>query len=127
MARSPYDTLWCRLMANVAEPDNEQACWNWLGKRDRLWYGRLNLYVPALGETKTVMAHLAGWICHQAQPANADEFWLAYLEFSCSGLELDHLCVMPCCVNVDHLEPVTPSENCRRRDTRRQRGVFAPP
>jgi hypothetical protein len=30
------------------------------------------------------------------------------------GLELDHLCQMPRCVNPDHLEPVTHAENQRR-------------
>lgn len=30
------------------------------------------------------------------------------------GLELDHKCRIPCCVNPDHLEPVTHAENVRR-------------
>ena len=30
------------------------------------------------------------------------------------GLELDHLCRITCCVNPQHLEPVTPYENWRR-------------
>lgn len=30
------------------------------------------------------------------------------------GLELDHLCNVPSCVNPDHLEPVTHAENMRR-------------
>lgn len=30
------------------------------------------------------------------------------------GLTLDHLCRMPACVNPDHLEPVTASENTKR-------------
>ena len=31
------------------------------------------------------------------------------------GLELDHLCMKPLCVNPEHLEPVTRAENVRRR------------
>lgn len=31
-----------------------------------------------------------------------------------AGLELDHLCRVPACVNPDHLEPVTHAENMRR-------------
>jgi hypothetical protein len=30
------------------------------------------------------------------------------------GLQLDHLCRIRCCVNPDHLEPVTQGENLRR-------------
>jgi hypothetical protein len=30
------------------------------------------------------------------------------------GLQLDHLCRTPACVNPDHLEPVTQTENIRR-------------
>lgn len=30
------------------------------------------------------------------------------------GLEIDHLCRVRCCVNPDHLEPVTHRENMRR-------------
>lgn len=30
------------------------------------------------------------------------------------GLELDHLCRVPCCVNPEHLEPVTSVENTKR-------------
>lgn len=35
------------------------------------------------------------------------------------GLELDHLCRVPACVNSDHLEPVTPAENTRRGNVAR--------
>ena len=119
MARSPYDSLFTRLVANTAEPENDRACWLWQGQRDHWWYGRLNIWVPGLGRSVKVMSHLALWLCIHASPANADEFWLAYIELAASGLELDHLCEMPHCCNPDHLEPVTPSENCKQREARR--------
>jgi hypothetical protein len=33
------------------------------------------------------------------------------------GLEIDHLCRVRCCVNPDHLEPVTHEENLRRGES----------
>lgn len=30
------------------------------------------------------------------------------------GLQMDHLCRVPCCINPDHLEPVTPQTNVLR-------------
>lgn len=32
-----------------------------------------------------------------------------------SGLTIDHLCKVPSCINPDHMEPVTVTENNRRR------------
>lgn len=120
-----YPNLWARLMANISEPENEQACWLWTAKRDRWWYGRLNVYVPGLQSTSTIMAHIAAWVCMHAEVRNADDVHLAYREFIASGLELDHVCGMPCCINPDHLEPVTPSENCKRRNARLNGAGFA--
>lgn len=34
-----------------------------------------------------------------------------------AGSDLDHLCRVRCCVNPEHLEPVSRSENCRRGET----------
>lgn len=36
-----------------------------------------------------------------------------------AGLELDHLCLNPICVNPAHLEPVTKAENLRRQIRKR--------
>jgi hypothetical protein len=44
-----------------------------------------------------------------------------------AGLELDHLCRLPLCVNPEHLEPVTRQENLRREaEARRRRHSVQP-
>jgi hypothetical protein len=118
VARSPYPDVFSRLVANTHEPANSQACWVWAGKRCRTGYGRLNLHVPGLAKTVTLSAHVATYAAMHGRPASPDELWLMYQELVASGLELDHLCSMRPCIYPDHLELVTPAENCRRRDAR---------
>jgi hypothetical protein len=118
VSRSPYTNLYGRLVANTAEPTNAQACWLWSGRLSNGAYGRVNVYVWGLGDSVSLMAHIALWVWLHALPENIDDFYLAYLEFTNSGLELDHTCVMPPCCNPDHLDPVTPSENNLRKSFR---------
>lgn len=75
----------------VVLPD---ACWYWVGFRSRAGYGIL------YWQGKTSFAHR-----------------YAYLRFVGpipKGLELDHLCRVPACVNWRHLEAVTHKENMLR-------------
>lgn len=117
--RPRYDNLWLRLMANTAEPDNEQSCWRWTAKRDRWGYGRLNVWVPGMGQVVTLMAHIAAYVWLEAGCECADDLYLAYIELQASGLELDHGCVHPCCIRPDHLEPMTPQQNSALRGVAR--------
>lgn len=119
MPRSPYANLWERLVANTSEPDNGQQCWRWTARLDREGYGIIDLHVPGLGKNATLKAHLLLYIWLESGARTSDDLFLAYKEHSASGLELDHLCGEQWCCNPDHLELVTGSENCRRRDARR--------
>lgn len=119
MARSPYASLWERLVANTAEPENGQQCWRWTARLDREGYGIINLYVPGLGKNATLKAHLVLYVWLESGARTPDDLYLAYKEHSASGMELDHLCTEQWCCNPDHLELVTGVENCRRRDARR--------
>ena len=121
--KSPYISLYHRLVSNIHEPENEQACWVWSRKRGMGGYARFQLYVPGMGGCVTLMAHIALYVWMEARPDSTDEFYRCYREFIASGLELDHLCVCPPCINPDHTEPVTPSVNNVRKFERR--GVYA--
>lgn len=114
--RGTYDTLWQRLMANTAEPENEQSCWVWTGSKcSGYGYGRTNVYVPLCGDTRCLTAHVLAWTILEGGPLPTDDLWLTYLDVRASGLQLDHLCCNTKCLNPDHLELVTPKENSQRR------------
>lgn len=75
--------------------DKTGDCWVWLGSRDKRGYGRINN-----GKGKWKLAHR---IIYELYVGKIPE-----------GLVLDHLCMNQPCVNPEHLEPVTQTENIRR-------------
>lgn len=81
-----------RFTAKVNVDDN--GCWMWTGATRRKGYGAF--WTPA-GITSS---HRWSY-----------EHWVAPIP---DGLQIDHLCRVPACVNPAHLEPVTPGENTRR-------------
>lgn len=78
-------------------PEPNSGCWLWFGACDRHGYGhvRINGFL--------YKAHRLVYECVKG-PIPV-------------GLEPDHLCRLPCCVNPDHLEPVTHRENMLRGKT----------
>lgn len=81
-------------IAYAIDPDT--GCWNWIGDKDALGYGRLR----ERGSKRRLLAHRVSW---ESVNGRVPE-----------GLELDHLCRNPPCVNPDHLEAVTHLVNMRR-------------
>jgi hypothetical protein len=73
------------------------GCWLWIGSTDAQYgYGRTPIRTEHVGRCA-----------------------YRYVYYALKGpfpleLHLDHLCRTPCCVNPDHLEPVTRQENTRR-------------
>jgi hypothetical protein len=79
-----------------AKVDPSGDCWEWIGARKPTGYGSFWISPSRSNEISHRVAYqmLVGPIP--------------------DGLELDHLCRNRCCVNPDHLEPVTRKENARR-------------
>lgn len=84
----------CRLVSKVAA---EGDCWIWQASTDRNGYGSFRL------DGRLIGAHRASYLLHRGEIP--------------PGLELDHLCRTPACVNAWHLEPVTPQENFLRGES----------
>lgn len=82
-----------RFLAKV-DVGHPLGCWLWTGGKTGAGYGQFGA-----GGQKF---HVHRWLYQQMMGPIPD------------GLELDHLCRNPPCVNPDHLEPVTHAENIRR-------------
>jgi hypothetical protein len=72
--------------------DASGSCWLWTAAKMQAGYG-----VFGVTHARVVLAHRFAW-----------EWLVGPIP---QGLELDHLCRVPQCVNPDHLEPVTPRVN----------------
>jgi len=79
------------------------GCLVWDGRMNLEGYGQIGLsrlHAAELGRGQTVLVHRLAWeLAKKLVP---------------EGMQLDHLCRNRACINVAHLEVVTPSENVRR-------------
>ena len=93
----PRKALITKLMEHSVE-DPKTGCWNWTGAKGSAGYGTIIVHDEkgkhGRGAHRVSYEQLVGPV-----PA---------------GLELDHLCRNPSCINPEHLEPVTRGENIRR-------------
>jgi hypothetical protein len=79
-----------------AKVNKTETCWLWIGASNQVGHGRLWI------DGKWPQAHRLAY-----------EWLVGPIP---AGLELDHLCRNPPCVNPVHLEPVTHRENVARGD-----------
>jgi hypothetical protein len=86
--RPPIERLLDRMVVS------ETGCWLYM-------FGTTLYGVISVGETTPVPVHRFAY-----------EFWVGPIP---EGFDIDHLCYTPRCFNPEHLEPVTPRENQRRR------------
>jgi hypothetical protein len=77
-------------------PEPNTGCWLWVGCVDRRGYAKFAHGGLSLRGHRVAYEHFVAQVP--------------------SGLELDHLCRTPACVNPAHLEPVTHRENILRSD-----------
>ncbi len=82
-----------RFMAKVF-PEPMSGCWLWDGASTYHGYGHFKY------DGRTQTAHRVAWELFKGPIPE--------------GREIDHLCRVRCCVNPDHLEPVTHLVNIRR-------------
>lgn len=94
VARWGDQTPMDRFMAKVDRSAGPDGCWPWTGYRQEGGYGQFH------APEGTVSAYR--WLFVKTNGQIPD------------GLELDHVCRNPPCVNPAHLEPVTHETNMRR-------------
>jgi hypothetical protein len=88
-----------RIMSHIS-PEPNSGCWLWTGAINRQGYAQ-----TTRGRGRSLRAHrLMFEETHGKIPP---------------GMVLDHICRVRCCVNPDHLEPVTQAENVRRGNAAR--------
>lgn len=92
------------LFWSYVDKDGPNGCWIWTGRRKPAGYG-------TFGRNRTGIkyAHRHAWELLRGPIPE--------------GYEVDHLCRVTSCVNPDHLEPVTPTENRRRAAAARPPGM----
>lgn len=81
-------------LAGKIEPVTESGCWVWMAYCNKAGYGRVYVNGKVRNAHRAVYVVLRGPIP--------------------SGIELDHLCRVRCCVNPAHLDMVSHRENVLR-------------
>lgn len=84
-------------------PEPNSGCWLWDAAVDNRGYGRISVNGKWRHAHRYLYENIVGSVP--------------------SGLELDHKCMVHCCVNPEHLEPVTHQENIRRAGAAGAMGV----
>ena len=96
-------------MPNIAVPPLERF-WRHVNKTETCW-----LWTGTTGGTESTYGYFRSTTRQQDSKVLAHRWIYEQLVGPIpDGLELDHLCRVPLCVNPCHLEPVTHRENMRR-------------
>lgn len=82
-------------------PEPNSGCWLWTASLTGAGYGQIS---DPDRRSHPLLAHRVSYALHVGPVPD--------------GMDLDHLCRVPSCINPRHLEPVTRSENLRRGNNR---------
>lgn len=107
-----YAGLFTRLVRNTTAPENDQGCWEWTGVV-KARYPRFNIRNDE-NEHKQLRPNRAMLVLIECD-GNPELFWQLYVLYSLAELQADHLCFNEMCINPDHLQWLTPTENRARR------------
>lgn len=97
--------------AKVEKGRGRNACWLWTGSVNNRGYGQFHVRLPDGGRT---MALAHRW-AYEHEVGSVPE-----------GRVLDHLCRVPLCVRVSHLEPVTDGVNTERGERHKHPKTHCP-
>lgn len=95
--KGPAPTPPIERFENLYIPEPNSGCWLWLGTCNNHGYGMFGVGSKTDGTNKKTLAHRFSYEAHIGPIRE--------------GLIIDHLCRNKSCVNPEHLEPVTYSEN----------------
>jgi hypothetical protein len=84
-------------------PEPTSGCWLWIGTVNQKEYGTFRIGLGRRGHVQLFLAHRLSYVLFKGEIPE--------------GLSLDHLCRVHCCINPDHLEPVTSAVNTLRGQT----------
>lgn len=87
-----------RFWAKVDKTSDPNGCWLWTASLSSVGYGAFGI-----GGRKTNKVYLAHRVAYELIVGTIPD-----------GLQIDHICMVRCCVNPDHMEPVTQRENILR-------------
>lgn len=92
----PVNTIQSIILFYVNK-DINAPCWQWIGATTHRGYSKITINYKTYLAHRVIYEHFKGPILE--------------------GLQIDHVCKNKLCVNPEHLETVTPTENVRRYTT----------
>jgi hypothetical protein len=92
MLKSIEDRLWEKII-----PEPNSGCWLWTGAVNGTGHGQIRI------DGRIRPAHR---VMYELESGHVP-----------AHLDIDHLCRVTCCVNPQHLEPVSHKENCARGES----------